>query len=221
MYLKNISIPFVLIIVLFTACKNEKPTDSAERISANEKQSHPAKQQKAQAKNNTYKITAMGESGAEQVRKQDALRQREQLANHLNTGGLHWTTFEGLAKEDNSEKKKYLIDVYTDWCGWCKVMDKKTFTDPEIQEYLRENFHIVKFNAEQRDKVPFKGKEYEWINGGRRGINRLAIELLGERMSYPTIVYLDENMNKITAAPGYKKPDQLMQELKAIVEGNS
>lgn len=135
---------------------------------------------------------------------------------HLNTGGLMWTTFDKLANEDNSSKKKYLVDVYTEWCGWCKVMDKKTFTDPAIQNYLKKNFHIVKFDAERKDPVPFKGKQYEWVAGGRRGINKLAVELLGNRLSYPTLVYLDENMNKITSSPGYKTPEQLIQELKAI-----
>lgn len=135
---------------------------------------------------------------------------------HLNTGGLQWTTFDALP--DNKEKKKYIVDVYTEWCGWCKVMDKKTFTDAGVQEYLNENFHMIKFDAEQKDAITFKGRIYDWKAGGRNGYNTLAKELLGNRMSYPTMVYLDENMNKIKAIPGYKKPDQLMAELKAINE---
>jgi len=138
--------------------------------------------------------------------------------NHLNTGGLIWTTFDALP--DNKSKKKYLVDIYTDWCGWCKVMDKKTFTDPEIQAYLKENFHLIKFNAEQKESVSYKDKIYEWQAGNRNGYNTLAKELLGRRMSYPTMVYLDENLNKIIAIPGYKKPHELIAELKAINEGS-
>jgi len=136
--------------------------------------------------------------------------------NHLNTGGMSWLTFEQAAKMKNKGSKKYLVDVYTDWCGWCKVMDKKTFTDPEIQAYLKENFHIIKFNAEQKGAIDFKGKKYEWVPVGRKGVNQLAMELLGSRLSYPTLVYLDENMNKIKSSPGFKKPEQLITELKVI-----
>ena len=136
---------------------------------------------------------------------------------HLNTGGLEWTTFDNLP--DNKDNKKYLVDVYTDWCGWCKVMDKKTFTDTKVQEYLNENFHMIKFNAEQKDPITFKKRIYEWKPGGRYGYNALAEEFMGGRMSYPTMVYLDENMNTIRSIPGYKKPDQLLAELKAINDG--
>jgi len=136
--------------------------------------------------------------------------------NHLQAGGMDWLTFDDVAKMDNKEGKKYLVDVYTEWCGWCKVMDKKTFTDPAVQAYLDKNFHIVKFDAERKSAIPFKGKNYDWQQGGRNGINKLAIELLGSRMSYPTMVYLDENLNKIRAIPGYKKPDQLLADLQVI-----
>jgi len=51
---------------------------------------------------------------------------------------------------------------------------------------------------------------------GRKGVNKLAVELLGSRMSYPTIVYLDKDMNKLKSSPGYKDPIKLMQELKTL-----
>ncbi|MBT8189299.1 MAG: DUF255 domain-containing protein [Bacteroidia bacterium] len=135
---------------------------------------------------------------------------------HMNTGGLEWLTFEQAAKMKNKGSKKYLVDVYTDWCGWCKVMDKQTFTNPEVQAFLNENFHVIKFNAEQKEAIDFRGKKYEWLPAGRRGVNKLAMELLGSRLSYPTLVYLDENMNKIRSSPGFKKPDQLLSELRVI-----
>ena len=135
---------------------------------------------------------------------------------HMKTGDLQWLTFEQAAQMKNKGSKKYLVDVYTDWCGWCKVMDKQTFTNPEVQKYLQDNFHVIKFNAEQKEAINFKGKKYEWLPAGRKGVNMLAMELLGSRLSYPTLVYLDENMNKIQSSPGFKKPDQLMNELRVI-----
>lgn len=120
-----------------------------------------------------------------------------------------------IGSSDN--KKKFLVDVYTDWCGWCKVMDKKTFTDPTLIKYLNENFHVVKFNAEQKDIVKYRGKEYKWEPmGGRNGINTLGVELLQGRLSYPTLVYLNEKLEPITISPGYKDPGQLMSELQAL-----
>ena len=133
-------------------------------------------------------------------------------------GSITWISMEQAGQLQNKNQKYYFVDVYTEWCGWCKVMDKKTFTDPKIQDYLRENFTIVKFDAEQKEKVSFKGQDYEWMNGGRKGINKLALELLGTSLSYPTLVYLDEDMNKIVASKGYKKPEQLIIELKRIAE---
>jgi len=207
-------------MVIFAACKQDSQVNSGEKegseatTTVREEPNHPAR---SANDGMPIKLEAMGGPSKDQIKQQEIAADRQLRAQHLNTGGLEWTTFEKIARENKgADGKKYLVDVYTEWCGWCKVMDKKTFTDPAIQAYLRENFHIVKFDAEQRENVSFKGKEYEWVSGGRRGINKLAIELLGNRMSYPTLVYLDENMNKITASPGYKTPEQLIEELKAI-----
>ena len=74
-------------------------------------------------------------------------------------GELNWLTIEEAQKIKNNEGKLYMVDVYTDWCGWCKVMDKKTFTDDGIKKYLDENFYVIKFNAEQKEPITFNGKE--------------------------------------------------------------
>jgi thioredoxin-related protein len=137
--------------------------------------------------------------------------------NSAKEGELTWLTIEEASElGSKSNKKKFLVDVYTDWCGWCKVMDKKTFTDPELIKYLNDNFHVVKFNAEQKEPVTFKGKTYTWEPMGRNGINTLGLELLQNRMSYPSLVYLNENLEPITVSPGYKEPAQLMSELQSL-----
>lgn len=135
---------------------------------------------------------------------------------HLDTGGLQWMSMDDLARKKESGSKIYLIDIYTEWCGWCKVMDNKTFSDPRVQEILRADFHLVKFDAERKDPILFNGKTYEWQAAGRKGNNSLAIQLLDGKMSYPSLVYLDENFNKIRISTGYKNPDQLLQELEVI-----
>jgi thioredoxin-related protein len=136
-------------------------------------------------------------------------------APEIKEGELTWLTIEQLDKVDLGDKK-VLVDVYTDWCGWCKVMDKKTFTDPQLIEYLNRNFYVVKFNAEQRDPVKFKGNEYTWQPMGRNGINALGIELLQGNMGYPSLVYMDSQLRTLKVSPGYKTPEQLLEELKAL-----
>ncbi len=132
------------------------------------------------------------------------------------TGGLQWNSIDDLEKLASKGDKKVMIDMYTSWCGWCKVMDKKTFTDPEVIAYLNDNYHVIKFNAEQKQPVTYKGKTYEWVNAGRKGVNMLAHEMLNGRLGYPSMVYLDENLNKIKVSPGYKTPDKLLAELKGM-----
>ena len=130
--------------------------------------------------------------------------------------GLKWYDFENAMLVNKKEKKKILVDVYTSWCGWCKVMDKKTFTNPEVVEYLNENFVLVKFNAEVKEPIEFKGEQYEFKRMGRRGANALAIKMLDGRLAYPSLVYMDPEFNKIRTSPGYKTPDKLLNELKTL-----
>ena len=120
---------------------------------------------------------------------------------------VNWLTFEEAVEKSKTDKKKIFIDVYTDWCGWCKVMDKNTFSQPEIARYLNENYHSVKLNAEQREDIVFRGHTFKFIESGRRGYHELAASLLQNKLSYPTVVFLDEDFNMILPLPGYHKPD--------------
>lgn len=130
--------------------------------------------------------------------------------------GLAWYSIDDLDKMKNISDKKVMIDMYTSWCGWCKVMDKKTFTDPEVVKYMNDNIVAVKFNAERRDPVAFQGESYEWIPTGRKGVNKLAMKMMSGRLGYPTMVYLDGSLNQIKSSPGYKKPNELLSELQAL-----
>lgn len=135
-------------------------------------------------------------------------------------GTLNWMTVSQLDKISNTENKKVLVDMYTDWCGWCKVMDKKTFTDEAVKKYLDENFLVVKFDAEQKESVTFRGKTYEFnTKRGRKGTNDFAVEMLSGRLGYPSMVYLDENFERIKSSAGYKTPEQLIKELEGLQKG--
>ena len=122
---------------------------------------------------------------------------------------VKWHTIEEVQELVKKEPRKIYIDMYTDWCGWCKVMDKKTFTDPKIADQLNTNFYAVKFDAEGKENVDFKNQTFRFVAQGARGYHELAAALMQGKMSYPTSIFLDENLNIIAPLPGYQKPDQL------------
>ncbi len=130
---------------------------------------------------------------------------------------IEWLTWEEAMARMEKEPKKIFIDVYTDWCGWCKKMDRSTFVDPKVTTAMNKNFYAVKFNAEQRDDVDYKGHTLKYRpDAGRRGVHELAYSLLDGRMSYPSFVYLDEIQNRITISPGYKDGATMLTELSYI-----
>ena len=115
-----------------------------------------------------------------------------------------WLTFEEAVEKSQVEKRKIFIDVYTDWCGWCKKMDANTFNEANVANYLNEYFYAVKFNAEQREDITFKDHTFKFVEQGRRGYHELAASLLQGKLSYPTVVFLDEDFNMIQPLPGYR-----------------
>ncbi|MDX1666172.1 MAG: DUF255 domain-containing protein [Saprospiraceae bacterium] len=131
---------------------------------------------------------------------------------------VNWYTWEEAIAANKEEPKKLFIDVYTDWCGWCKKMDQTTFSDPKVAAYLNENFYPVKFNAEQRESIVYDGHELKYKQAGRRGVHELAYSLLNGRLSYPSYVYLDEERKRITISPGYKAAEPFLKEIKYIGE---
>jgi thioredoxin-related protein len=129
-------------------------------------------------------------------------------------GPVKWMSFEEAVEKSKVEKKKIFIDVFTDWCGWCKVMDKNTFPDSAIAKLLNENFYPVKWNAEQTQDIVFRGTTFKFVSQGSRGYHQLAAALLMNQMSYPNFVFLDEEFRIIpiysgySSVPGYKKPEE-------------
>jgi uncharacterized protein YyaL (SSP411 family) len=122
---------------------------------------------------------------------------------------VNWWTFEEAVKKATKKDKPIFIDVYTNWCGWCKVMDRNTFSQPDIIKRMNKDFYAVKFNAEQREVVKFNGKEYKFVANGRRGYHELAAALMNSRMAYPTVVFLVDKFSKAFPHAGYQKPESM------------
>ena len=128
----------------------------------------------------------------------------------VESGENKWLPFDKGIALAKSEKKPIVIDFYTDWCRWCKVMDKQTFSKPEISSFLAEHFVSVRINAESMsEKFKYQGKEYTPVELTRKFRIR----------GYPSIVYLDEEGTLIKVVPGYQPPEKYLPWLTYIQKG--
>jgi thioredoxin-related protein len=137
-----------------------------------------------------------------------------------NNESIRWYTMDQLESLEKKEKRKIMIDVYTNWCGWCKYMDKTTFSQQYIAHYINENYYPVRLNAEQRESITFKSRTYKFVTQSNVGFNELAAELLNGQMSYPSTIFLDENFNIIQSIQGYLKSEQFEIIISYFAEDN-
>ena len=121
---------------------------------------------------------------------------------------VKWYSIKEALELTASEPRILIIDVYTDWCGWCKRMDKDTFSDPVVAEILNTHFYPVKLDAEGKEDIVIGDKTFKFVANGRRGYHEMAAIVTKGRLSYPTISYVDAQGKVLQAAPGYKTPDQ-------------
>lgn len=119
---------------------------------------------------------------------------------------IKWLTIQEAYALTQKTPKKFVVDVYTDWCGWCKVMDRETFSKPAIVDYVNENYYAVRLNAEQTDDITLGKQTFKYVSGGSRGVHELAAALMKNQMSYPTTVFLDEKFQLIQPISGYLEP---------------
>ncbi len=131
---------------------------------------------------------------------------------------VKWYSWEEAMELQKTEPRKLMVDIYTDWCHWCKVMDKKTFEKKEIADYLNTHFYPIKLDAEQKADILWAGNKFEYKKAGRRGVHTLAYSLLDGKMSYPSVVFLNEKMERIMISAGFKKAPDFKKELSYIVE---
>jgi thioredoxin-related protein len=111
---------------------------------------------------------------------------------------IQWLTIEEVEAKVKEDPKIIFVDVYTDWCGWCKKMDRGTFSDPEVIKYVNKHFYAVKMDAEGKGKVNFLGKTVSPAEIAKSmGVN-----------GYPTIVFIDPNFQNIQPVPGYRGPEE-------------
>lgn len=130
---------------------------------------------------------------------------------------INWMSLEEAVQAQAKNPKKIMMDVYTSWCGPCKMLDKNTFQNPDVVKFVNENYYAVKFNAEGKEQINFKenvfnNPNYDPSKTGRNAQHELAAAL--RINAYPTIVFFNENGDTLLPVPGYKTPSQLELYLK-------
>ena len=130
---------------------------------------------------------------------------------------VKWITFDQLDSVMKVEPRRVIVDIYTDWCGWCKVMDRKTYGDEQVAAYINRHYYAIRFNAEGKSPVTFNGRTFEFkpeIN-----IHSLASELMLGQRSFPCTVIIEKNLMNVVPITGYMKVKELEPVLKYFVDG--
>jgi len=117
---------------------------------------------------------------------------------------IKWISWEEAVELNQHEPRKVIVDVYTDWCGWCKKMDMATFQHPDVVQYVNEHYYAIKFDAEFKGDIEIKDHVYQYVKQSPRGYHQLAAEIIFGRLSFPTIVFMDESLDVIQPIPGFK-----------------
>lgn len=133
--------------------------------------------------------------------------------NHENIEGVKWLNINDIDSLMQKQRRSIIIDIYTDWCSVCKVMDKNTYAHKYIANYINRNFYPIKLNAEKTDSITFFGekyykKQYKSTNNRTVTYNELAVKLLNNKFSYPTTIFINTQGTQ-SNIPGYLKPFEI------------
>lgn len=117
---------------------------------------------------------------------------------------LHWMSLAEAESAMQLENRPILIDLYTNWCSWCRVMDKKTYSNKNVIDYLQKKFYVVRINAETKETLIWQGKQYAYSPENK--INTIAIYLSGGNLVFPTTVIIPDKKEEPQAIAGYFEP---------------
>ncbi len=130
---------------------------------------------------------------------------------------INWMDMNELTAQLETQSKPVLIDLYTNWCYWCKVMDKKTYTNTKVIEYIRDHFYPVKLNAESRDIITWKEKQYNYNDNYK--INDFAFYATSGQPGFPTTIIIPDEHAEPISIPGFLEPKEIEPILKYFGEG--
>jgi thioredoxin-related protein len=131
---------------------------------------------------------------------------------------INWVTVNEALELQKKNPKPIFMDVYTTWCGPCKMLDAQVFNQPQFIELINKNYYAVKFNGEGNEAVNFKGVKYSnpGYDPSRSGRNAMH-EFTGflQVKGYPSLYVLNEKGDQQNVIVGFRTADQLIAELSA------
>ncbi|MES2690850.1 MAG: DUF255 domain-containing protein [Bacteroidota bacterium] len=122
---------------------------------------------------------------------------------------IKWLDFKTGYETAKKKKKLMLVDVYTEWCGWCEVMDRETYAKSEIAAVINESFVPVKFNPEVPAEYAYEGKNYA-------GKDLQGVISNYQLRGYPATIFINTKTKKTSLVSGYKNPQQFTEVLNGV-----
>jgi len=123
---------------------------------------------------------------------------------------LTWRAWDAGLREASGAKRPILVDVYTNWCGWCKRMDRDVYSRADVQDYLSRRFVLIKLNAEAPDAAAYEGQVYT----SRSLAARFRVS------GFPTTIFLRPGGEHVANVPGYIPAERFLLLLHYIGDGH-
>lgn len=117
---------------------------------------------------------------------------------------VNWISFDEAYKKCKKNPRPILVDVYTTWCGPCKMMSSQTFNNPQIAEYINKHYYAVKFDAETKDSVKFDKYTFASTDPTNpKAPHQFAASILDNQLAYPSIVFLSNQVQRLDIIKGF------------------
>lgn len=136
---------------------------------------------------------------------------------HAQKESIQWKSFEEVESLMASNPKRIMVNLYTDWCGWCKRLEKNTFSNPQLAKYINDNFYAIRFNAESKEAVQYKGRTFQFKPEIR--MHELAAEIMMGGRGFPFTAIIEMDGQNVSPIPGYQTVKEMEYILTYIHEG--